>query len=102
LVVVIVLRAIVLRSVIVLRAIEASVFVKAWSSLSFDLLCSPPFFSKQLLQKTGLEPFGLKGTSHSLPQLLQVVLNISLGLRSKLRPPPLLSLLNGLLKLPIV
>jgi hypothetical protein len=43
------------------------------------------FFSKHLLQKIGLSPFGLYGTSHSLLHLLQVVLCIK-GLPELLLP----------------
>ena len=42
----------------------------------------PLWFSKQLLQYTGLPWVGLKGTSHSFPQLSQTALCISTGPRS--------------------
>lgn len=65
----------------------------------------PLFFSKQLLQKTGLSPDGLKGTSHSCPQSLQIALCICLSLprspKSRLRKSPLPPDLLSRLKCPI-
>lgn len=54
----------------------------------------PPSARKQSLQRTGFLPFGLKGTSHSLPHLPHVVL-VMTGLSNPRSPPPK----RGLLKL---
>ncbi len=50
--------------------------------------CSSLCFLKQFLQRTGLSPFGWKGTVSSAPQLEQVIGKDCLGPLSPPAPPP--------------